>query len=461
MQVTETSAEELKREFTVVVPSADIEDKLNARLTEIGTSVKVPGFRPGKVPLALLKSRYGESVRGEVLQQTVQASYQQALSDKGLRPAMEPDIEIVKFEEGSDLEYKLAVELLPDIEPPNFSEISLERLVVKVGDAEVDSAAQRLAEQHTSYEPVKDDRAAAEGDQVVVDFIGRVDGEEFAGGAVNDFILQLGTGSFLPGFEEQLVGVTGETSREVKVDVADDHPSEKLRGKEVVFDVTVKQVREAQPAAVDDALAQTMGLENVAGLRKSLREEIEKEYAQISRMRLKRSLLDRLADMESFALPAGVVEREFETIWQQVSEAMEKDQLDEDDKGKSEDEMRARYRGIAERRVRLGLLLAEVGRVNNINVSQEDLNRAMHQEAARFPGQEAKVIEYFQNNPAAMQDVQAPIFEDKIVDFIVELATVTDREVPVEELLKDPDETAAADASPEAEPKPADETNQK
>ena len=461
MQVTETSTEELKREFTVVVPSADIEDKLNARLAEIGTSVKVPGFRPGKVPLALLKSRYGESVRGEVLEQTVRDSYQQALSDKGLRPAMEPDIEIVKFEEGSDLEYKLAVELLPDIEPPDFSEISLERLVVKVGDAEIDSAAQRLAEQHTSYEPVKDGRAAAEGDQVVVDFIGRVDGEEFAGGAVNDFILQLGTGSFLPGFEEQLVGVTGETSREVKVDVADDHPSEKLRGKEVVFDVTVKQVREAQPAAVDDALAQTMGLENVAGLRKSLREQIEKEYAQISRMRLKRSLLDRLADMESFGLPAGVVEREFETIWQQVSEAMEKDQLDEDDKGKSEDEMRARYRSIAERRVRLGLLLAEVGRVNNINVSQEDLNRAMHQEAARFPGQEAKVIEYFQSNPGAMQDVRAPIFEDKIVDFIVELATVTDREVPVEELLQDPDETAAADASPEAEPKPADETNQK
>lgn len=456
MQVTETNTEGLKREYTVVVPAADFENKFVARLMQIGGSVTVPGFRPGKVPVSLLKSRYGDSVRGEILEQTVQDSWQKAIADKGLRPAMEPKIEIVKFEEGTDLEYKLAVELLPDIEPADFSKISLERLVVKLSDEEIDKAVERLAEQHTQFEPVKDDRAAADGDQVVIDFIGRVDGEEFAGGTANDFVLHLGTSTFVPGFEEQMVGAEAGSTREVKVNMPDDYSSEALRGKEIVFNVTVKEVREAQPSVVDDALAKTMGAENVAALKATIRDQMEREYAQLCRLRLKRKLLDRLAEEHGFALPEGVVEQEFEVIWQQVSEAMEKDQLDEDDKETSEDELRERYHGIAERRVRLGLLLAEVGRANNIIVSQEDTNRAMHQEATRFPGQEAKILEYFQNNPAAMQDVQAPIFEDKVVDFIIEMANVTDREISAEDLLSEPDETAAAET-----PKPASETSEK
>ncbi len=456
MQVTETSTEGLKREYTVVVPSAEIEDQLVARLHQVGASVSVPGFRPGKVPIALLKSRYGDSVRGEILEKAVQDSWQKTMSDKGLRPAMEPKIEIVSFEEGADLEYTLAVELLPDIEPIDFSKISLERMTVKVADKEIDDAAARLAEQHTNFEAVTDGRAAADGDQAVIDFVGKVDGEEFAGGAVNDFILQIGTDSFLPGFEEQLVGAKGGDTREITVDVADDHPSEALRGKRVVFDVTVKEIREAQPAAVDDKLATTMGVENVAGLRSTIRDQLEREYAQLSRMRLKRVLLDKLSDIGTFEVPGGVVDQEFENIWQQVSEAMEKDQLDEDDKGKSEEELRETYRAIAERRVRLGLMLAEVGRANNISVSQDDLNRAMHQEASRFPGQEARIMEYFQSNPAALQDIQAPIFEDKVVDFVIEMAKVTDREVTVEELVKEPEEAkpGKADAKAEAKPKP-------
>lgn len=453
MQVTETNTDGLKREFTIVVPSAEIENKMVARLMQVGASVTIPGFRPGKVPITLLKSRYGDSVRGEILEKTVQDSWQQAVSEKGLRPAMEPKIEIVSFDEGADLEYKLAVELLPEIEPLDFSKISLERLTVTVADKEIDDAAGRLAEQHTSFEAVTDGRAAANGDQVVIDFVGKVDGEEFAGGAVNDFVLQLGEGGFLPGFEDQLVGTNSGDNKVVSVNVADDHPSETLRGKEVVFDVSVKEVREAQKAAVDDKLATTMGAENVAGLKSTIRDQLEREYGQMSRMRLKRSLLDQLSDIETFEVPGGIVDQEFENIWKQLTEAMEKDQLDEDDKGKSEDELRDNYRAIAERRVRLGLLLAEIGRTNNISVSQEDLNRAMHQEASRFPGQEARVLEYFQNNPAAMQDIQGPIFEDKVVDFIIEMAKVSDREVSVEELLKEPEETEAAKTEAKSKPK--------
>ena len=456
MQVTETNTEGLKREYTVVVPAADFETKFVARLVQLGGTVSVPGFRPGKVPVSLLKSRYGDTVRGEILEQTVQDSWQKAISEQGLRPAMEPKIEIVKFEDGADLEYTLAVELLPDIEPVDFSTLSFERLVVKLSDEEIDKAVEQLAEQHVKYEPVKDDRAAADGDQVVIDFVGRVDGEEFAGGTANDFVLKLGAGTFVPGFEEQVVGAKAGAGVEVKVSMPDDYPSEVLRGKEVVFDVAVKEVREAQPTVVDDALATTMGAENLATLKATIRDQMEREYAQLCRQRLKRKLLDQLADSHEFPLPEGVVEQEFEVIWQQVSEAMEKDELDEDDKGKSEDELRERYRSIAERRVRLGLLLAEVGRANNITVSQEDTNRAMHQEAGRFPGQEAKILEYFQNNPAAMQDVQAPIFEDKVVDFIIEMANITDRDIKAEDLLNEPEEAGAAE-----KPKPASESSEK
>jgi trigger factor len=437
MQVTETSAEGLKREFTVVVPAGDIETQTVSRLNEIGHSVKVPGFRPGKVPIGLLKSRYGDAVRGEILEQTVQSSWQEAMTEKGLRPALEPKIEIVKFEDGGDLEYKMAVELLPDIEPVDFSAIELERLVTKATDEEIDAALARMAEQQTTFEPVKDGRAAADGDQVVLDFTGKVDGEEFAGGSVNDFILQLGSDGFLAGFEEQLVGAAGGTSREFKVEVADDHPSEALRGKEVVFQVDVKEVREAQTVAVDDAMAEAAGLENLEALKKTVRDQIEREYAQFSRARLKRALLDQLADGHVFEVPSGIIEREFDSIWTQISEARENDRLDEDDKDKSEDELRDRYRGIAERRVRLGLLLSEVGRTNNITVSQDDLNRAMQQEAARHPGQEAQVIEFFQKNPEAKQEIEAPLFEEKVVDFMVEMAKVTEREVTLAELLRE------------------------
>ena len=442
MQVTETSTEGLKREYNIVVPASDIEDKLVGRLTEIGQSITVPGFRPGKVPIGILKKRYGDSVKGEILEQAIQDATESALTENELRPALQPKIEIVTFEDGADLEYKLEVEVLPEIEPVDFSSMELERLVADVADSEIDAALERLAEQRKTFEAVETPRPAVVGDQVVIDFTGRVDGETFDGGTANDFVLELGSGQFLPGFEDQLVGASPGAKIEVKLDFPEDYPAENLRGKNAVFDVDLKEVREPAALAIDNDMAQSMGVDDLEALRGAIREQIEGEYSQASRSRLKRTLLDRLADVHDFELPPGMVEQEFDAIWQQVKDAMEKDRLDEDDKGKSEDELRERYQPIADRRVKLGLLLSEVGRSNNISVNQDDLNRSMVEQARGFPGQESRIFEYYQNNPEAMQELQAPIFEDKVVDFIVEMATVTDRKVTIEELMADPDDEA-------------------
>ncbi len=442
MQVTETSTEGLKREYNIVVPAGDIEDKLVGRLTEIGQSITVPGFRPGKVPIGILKKRYGDSVKGEILEQAIQDATESALTENELRPALQPKIEIVTFEDGADLEYKLEVEVLPEIEPVDFSSMELERLVADVADSEIDAALERLAEQRKTFEAVQSTRPTVSGDQVVIDFTGRVDGETFDGGTANDFVLELGSGQFLPGFEDQLVGASPGAKIEVKLDFPEDYPAENLRGKNAVFDVDLKEVREPAALAIDNDMAQSMGVDDLEALRGAIREQIEGEYSQASRSRLKRTLLDRLADVHDFELPPGMVEQEFDAIWQQVKDAMEKDRLDEDDKGKSEDELRERYQPIADRRVKLGLLLSEVGRSNNISVNQDDLNRSMVEQARGFPGQESRIFEYYQNNPEAMQELQAPIFEDKVVDFIVEMATVTDRKVTIEELMADPDDEA-------------------
>ena len=442
MQVTETSTEGLKREYNIVVPAGDIEDKLVGRLTEIGQSITVPGFRPGKVPIGILKKRYGDSVKGEILEQAIQDATESALTENELRPALQPKIEIVTFEDGADLEYKLEVEVLPEIEPVDFSSMELERLVADVADSEIDAALERLAEQRKTFEAVETPRPTVSGDQVVIDFTGRVDGETFDGGTANDFVLELGSGQFLPGFEDQLVGASPGAKIEVKLDFPEDYPAENLRGKNAVFDVDLKEVREPAALAIDNDMAQSMGVDDLEALRGAIREQIEGEYSQASRSRLKRTLLDRLADVHDFELPPGMVEQEFDAIWQQVKDAMEKDRLDEDDKGKSEDELRERYQPIADRRVKLGLLLSEVGRSNNISVNQDDLNRSMVEQARGFPGQESRIFEYYQNNPEAMQELQAPIFEDKVVDFIVEMATVTDRKVTIEELMADPDDEA-------------------
>jgi trigger factor len=454
MQITETNAEGLKREFTVTVASNDIEKKMQDRLTEIGRTIRLPGFRPGKVPMPVLRKRYGASVMGEVLEKAVTDSSAQAMREHNLRPALQPKIEIVSFKEGADLEYKMAVELLPEIKPIDFAELQLERLRPEVPEDEIDKAVQRIAEPNRKSEPV--DRPATTGDVVVIDFVGKVDGKEFPGGSAQGHSLELGSSRFIPGFEDQLIGAKAGEHRAVKVTFPAEYGSEELAGKDAEFSVDVKEVREKQPLVIDDDMAKEMGFDALEGLRKAVREQLERDYGGLARQRLKRALLDQLAAKHDFPVPPGMVDLEFDTIWKQFQEAREqnKDAVEEE-AGKSDDELKTEYRAIAERRVRLGLLLSEVGRANAITVNQDEVNRALGEEARRHRGYEKQVVEFYRSNPEALANLRAPIFEDKVVDFITEMATVADKTVSIADLLKpEADESSPADeAEPEAKPK--------
>ncbi|MEX0924097.1 MAG: trigger factor [Rhodovibrionaceae bacterium] len=434
MQVTETNTDGLKREFTVVISAKDLNEKTEARLSELGQNIKVPGFRPGKVPMSVLKQRYGQNVMGEVLERAVQDSSSQALQERGVRPAMQPKVEITKFEEGKDLEYTMELEIMPEFEPMDFSKLELEKVEVEVPEKEVDEALERIASQRTETKPLSKARKSQKGDVLVIDFKGSVDGESFPGMDAEDHHLELGSNAFVAGFEEQLIGLDKGKQTDVKVTFPEQYANDKLAGREAVFDVTVKDILETVPAKLDDEMAKAYGEESLEGLKNRVRQELGKDYGQLTRSKMKRELLDQLADNHDFKVPAGMVDAEFETIWKQIEEAKKNDALDDDDKGKSDDQLREEYRTIAERRVRLGLLLSEVGRLNQVDVTQEELNSALIQEAQRHPGQERQVIEFFQKNPDALANLRAPIYEDKVIDFIIEQAKVTERKMTVDEL---------------------------
>jgi trigger factor len=442
MQITPTTSEGLKHEFKVTVGADDIRQRIDTRLREIGRQVKLPGFRPGKVPMPVLRQRYGSSVMGEVLERAVNDGSNAALKEHKLRPALQPKVEIVAFNEGTDLEYKLAVEVLPEVVPMNFGELKLERLRPDVPDEEVDKALERIAKQQRKNEPV--DRPAASGDVAVIDFAGSIDGQEFPGGSAKGHRLEIGTGQFIPGFEDQLVGAKAGEPHTVTVTFPADYGARDLAGKTASFAVDVKEVREVKPQPVDESLAELVGMENLAALRDAVRQQIERDYGSVARQRLKRQLLDRLAERHHFAVPQGMVDIELDVIWKQFEAERKraKEQGVAEAEEKSDEEIKAEYRNIAERRVRLGLLLSEVGRAHNIQVQQEELNRALGEEARRFPGQEREVIEYYRKQPGAMDTLRAPIFENKVIDYILEIADVTDRPVPIAELLKDDDDEA-------------------
>jgi len=443
MQVTEISNDGLKREFKVTIQSSDIESKVNLRLEELGRTMKLPGFRPGKVPMPVLRKRFGNSVMGEVLERAVSDSSYQAMGERGLRPAMQPKIEITSFAEGKDLEYKMAVELLPEIKPIDFKELTLERLKVEASDAEITKAIERLAEASRETEKVSEDRATAKGDILLIDFVGKVDGKEFQGGAAKDHKLELGSNQFIAGFEDQLVGHKPGTTTDINVTFPKEYGNTELAGKPAVFTVTIKEIHAKKPLSVDEALAKKMGFEDLGSLRKAVGEQIGKEFARATRSRVKRQLLDKLAEKHSFAVPQGMVDIEFDQIWKSVEESRKRGEDDPTLKGKSDDELKADFKGISERRVRLGLLLSEVGRVNNLQVSEEEVNRSLIEEARRYPGQERKIIEYYRSQPEALAQLRAPLFEDKVVDFILEMATVTEKSVTPEELMREDDEAKA------------------
>lgn len=444
MQVNETNADGLKHEFTIVVPAADIATKVDDRLKEISTQIQMPGFRPGKVPVSLVRQRYAQSVMGEVLEAAVQDGVQKTLEERKLTPAMQPKIEVVSFDEGKDLEFKMEFEALPEIADVDFSVIEMVKPKVKVEDAEIDEALGRIAESRKSAEAIDSKRKAKKGDILEIDFVGRIGGEEFPGGKGEGYDLELGSGTFIPGFEDQLVGAKPGEKTTVTVSFPEDYHAENLAGQEAEFEVDVKTLKEHKVPEIDDEFAKSVGMEDVAALKQAVREQLEGDYDRLARGKMKRELLDKLAEVAEFPVPQGMVDAEFDAIWQQIEEAKKNDRLDEEDKGKSDDELRTEYRGIAERRVRLGLMLADVGRKNEVQVTQEDLNRAIMQEAMRFPGQEQAVFQYFQNNQQALDQMRAPIYEDKVVDFILDKVKTEEKEVSAEELT-------GADESDDAE----------
>jgi len=438
MNVTETAHDGLSRSWRVVVPATEIGANVDRRLSEISKTIKLPGFRPGKVPLSLVKKRYGSSVMGEVLEKTVQESSSKLLQEKDVRPALEPKIEVVSFEEGADLEYTMAVEALPDIEPADLTGLQLERSVAAVEDKAVDEAVERIANTNKNFEPVKKKRAAKKGDQLVIDFAGKVDGEARPGMDGKDYPLELGTGAFIPGFEDQLVGIKPDETKTITVTFPEQYHAADLAGKAAEFEVTAKELRAPGKTEIDDEFAKKVGFEDLEGLKKAVRGQIEGEYGRMTRLKLKRALMDALAERHDFPVPQGMVDLEFEAIWKQVQP-----ELTEEEKSKPEDEVKAEYRTIAERRVRLGLLLSEIGKRNSVQVTQEELNRGLIAEARRYPGQEREVLEAYRNNSRALDALRAPIYEDKVVDHILSTVTLTDRSVTPEELAREDEETVA------------------
>jgi len=437
MQITETSNDGLKREFKVVIPEQDVQKRVDSRLAQLGGGLKLPGFRPGKVPMPVLKQRFGKNVMGEVLEQAISDSSQKLLSDRGLRPAGQPRIEILSGADKGDLEFSMAVELIPDIKVMDFKGVKLDRLTVDIPDAEVEQAIERAAQRYRKTQPLAAARPAQKDDVTVIDFVGKVDGAEFAGGSANDYHLQIGSGSFIPGFEEQLIGASAGDSKTVTVTFPAEYPRAEVAGKEATFEVTVKELRELAPLVVNEELAKEMGTKDLAELRENMSKGLAAEYASLSRTRTKRQLLDILAEKHAFDSPAGLVETEFTAIWNQIEADRQLGRLDPDDVNKSEEDLKKEYRDIAIRRVKLGLLLSEVGRINDVQVSNDEMGRAIMNEARRFPGQERKVIDYYQKTPQAMIQLRAPIYEDKVVDFILDQAEVNERKVSVEEFTKE------------------------
>jgi len=443
MQVTETSAAGLKREYRVVVPAADLEARVAERLDDLKGRVQLRGFRPGKVPVNHLKRIYGKSAMAEVIEAAVREANQKIVTDNGLKLATEPKV-VLPQEEGavegiiegkSDLAYTVEVEVVPPIELTDFKTVKLERLTAEVTDAEIDQALNAIAEQNRPF--IAKTEAAEKGDRVAISFQGTQDGQPFEGGSAEDVPMQLGSGRFIPGFEDNLIGLKAGESKTFDVTFPDDYPATALAGKSATFVVTVKTVEAPGEVTLNDDFAKSLGLDSLAKLRDALRERLQREHASASRQRVKRSLLDQLDERHKFEPPPTLVEQEFNNVWSAIENDLKQQNRTFADEGTTEEKAREEYRGIAERRVRLGLVIAEIGEKNNITVSEDQLRAAIMEQVRQMPGREQQVWDYYRNNPGALAALRAPLFEDKVVDFVLELADVTDKPVSREELFKD------------------------
>ncbi len=437
MQVSETLNDGLKRAYEIAIPASELDAKVEDKLKEIQPKVQMKGFRKGKVPLALLKRQYGREVLGETLQESIDEAVKKLLADNDHRPVGRPDVRMKdeNWEPGQDVVLVVEYELMPEMPEVDLGKITVKRPVVEVAEKDVEEALEKLAAEAKVFE--KKDGPAEEGDQVVIDFTGKLDGEPFEGGTASDYPLEIGSGQFIPGFEEQLVGAKAGESREVKVTFPEDYGAEHLAGKEVVFDVTVKEVKKPVKAKVDDALAQQFGMEGLDQLREKIREQMAEDLAGGARAVVKRRLLDALNEAVEFELPPSLVETEAKEIAHQLWHEEHPDHQGHDH---PEIEVTDEHRKLAERRVKLGLFLAHLGEKAGIEVTEEEMRNAILAEARRYPGQEAQFLQFIQQNPQMQQQLRAPIFEDKVVDYILELADVEDEPMDREGLQKTIDE---------------------
>ena len=439
MKITELKSEGLNKSYKVVVPADDFTKEVDNKLAHIAKTAKIQGFRAGKAPLSMIKKKYFNEVMAEALDDMVRSSTSQVLSDKKLRPVNQPSVKINSFGEGKDLEFEMDVEILPDIKIGDFSKISLDKFTAEVPAEEVDKAVKYLAE--TRKESVKvDGKKAAKGDIVMIDFVGSVDGVEFNGGKGENYPLELGSGAFIPGFEDQLIGAEAGSKVDVKVKFPADYHAKDLADKDAVFAVTVKEVREPKAVEINDDLAKSLGAESLAKLKETLASRIKADYDNASRMKLKRQLLDILDKEYKFEVPASLVDAEYKAIVSQYEQAKKYNQLDAEEKTKKEEDLLKEYKDIALRRVKLGLVLSEVGQNAKISIKPEDINAAIMNEAKRYPGQEQMVLDYYLKNKHAVEALKAPIFEEKIIDYIISQAKLNEKVVSVEELYKFDDE---------------------
>ncbi|MEP3280453.1 MAG: trigger factor [Stappiaceae bacterium] len=446
MQVTENLAEGLKRELKVVVPASDLSGRLDDYLVDMKSKVKINGFRPGKVPLNHLKRLYGRQAMAEILGNLINETTKNAVDERKERPALQPEIDLPdeqaeKVLDGKeDLSYLIKYEIIPEFELQDFKGLKVERPIVETDEAEIDDQISKIAESNRPFEARAEGVASETGDRITMAYVGKIDGEAFEGGADENGQLVLGSGQFIPGFEDQLLGAKSGDELQVNVKFPDEYQAEHLAGKDAVFDVTVKEVAAPGEVTLDDAFAEKLGLESLDKLKEIVRGQVESQYGTATRQKVKRQLLDQLDEMYDFELPEKLLETEFDGIWQQVQQDMERESKSFEDEDTSEEDARAEYQKIAKRRVRLGLVLSEIGEKNDVQVSDDEVQKALYERVRQFPGQEQQVFEFYQKNPNAVASLRAPIFEDKVIDFLLELADVTDKTVSKEELLAEDDE---------------------
>ena len=450
MQVTETLSEGLKREYKVVVPAAELDAKVSQRLDDLKGRVRINGFRPGKVPVAHLKRMYGRSAMAEVIEATVRDANNQIVSERGFKLAADPKVTLPTEESAitqlidgkSDLNYTMALEIVPPITLGDFKTIKLTKLTADVAETEVEEGIKNIADQNRPYTPRPQGEKATKDDRITISFAGTIDGKPFEGGTGDDAVVLIGSNTFIPGFEDQLIGVTTGETRALKVTFPAHYMKEDLAGKDAEFVVTAKSVEAPGTVTIDDEFAKVLGLESLEKLRDAVKDRITREHASMSRQKIKRALLDELDKMHKFDPPPTLVEEEFDRVWKSVLQELENERKTFADENTTEEKAKAEYRAIAERRVRLGLVLAEIGEKNNITVTDDELSRAVMDRARQFAGQEQRVWDYYRQNPQAIAALRAPIFEEKVVDFLLELASVKDSKVSREELYKD-DESAS------------------